>query len=124
MPSKQTNNDILTQLQIDTATTKDKVESLSGKVDGLDKKIDAGFENLKGYIPAEIYKLHMEAQKKFNDTTDERIKKIEETLETNIGGIKFSNDIVRNVLKTLALAVAAAIIILAALALAKKGGSL
>jgi hypothetical protein len=121
---KPTNNDILTQLQIDLTDTNGNLRNLEAKVVNIDKKIDTGFENLKGYVPAEIYKLHMEAQKIVNDNHETRIKALEQYVESNGSGIKFSNDIVKNILKTVGGLAGAALIIGAATVLLKNGGGI
>lgn len=124
MPTRPNNTELLTKIQIDVATSKGKINALASRMETMDDKIDVGFENLKGYVSADIYKLHMEAQKIVNDNHEGRLKAVETFIENNNSGIKFSNDIVKNILKTIAVAAGACLVIAAAYVLVRKGGGL
>lgn len=120
-----------TQLQLDVGDLKKDVAIINEKLDASSRKIDTVLDNMKGYVPVEIYKLHMEAQAKEDsdirkevEDVSKRVEVVENFININNTGIKFSNEIVANILKTLAYAAVAALILFAGYVIIKNGGSL
>jgi len=133
--AKASNTEILSQLRIDTATTQKDVKNINEKLEALNTKFDGFSTNLKGYVPADIYRLNMEAlatlnanqDKKIEDNykvLDARLRLLEEFNNVNGGGIKFSNEIVTNILKTVGYVAAAGLIIFAGYVVLKNGGTI